>query len=633
MPFGIDVVKRHLVRYGRSSEYRTSRGPQEPDSSDDEWEADAAAKVAAALRSDEKRDSGIQVRGMLQDMYQQVQEIEEAEEKINDITMSALEDSDNITGVNTYPVQFETGEGSRRNESDDVSDLPQTEHPPEDMPFEQWDQEQSPHNEGEQPPGSADRVPNLFNSWMDNVDTAKLEEERLKDARALEDAMKLLFNGSKHTKLGATVMLVNLVATHPGITEKAADDIMATMKNLLPPDNCLPGSLYQAKTLTKRLGLDFKNIDGCINGCSLFDQVETKDLDRCPKCQAPRFKDMFNRTRPLKVLRQFRITPRLQRIFRIPVLSKLMRWHKENPSSDGKVRYPADSRAWKHLDNMDPQIFDTQGFGRDERDVRIQVSCDGICPFKLHKSTWSAWPVITTFLNLPPWLITKKFFTMLALLIPGKAQVPFEFFDVWIRPLIDELKELWNGVPAYDVLKPEGERLFKLRAAVLYTTHDFPGYGTVSGAAHQGYVACPPCGDQLKGKYMFESRKMSYRDARRWVRQDHYIRSDSYNKFFDGQPETRDPPIPKTPAQQRAAFKEYTEYLERKRSRQDDTAGPSGRPRKKNKRSSSPDPSKKHGIKRWSIFYELPYWEVSLLCIIVFDNKFYEFVYRVFLLY
>ena len=81
---------------------------------------------------------------------------------------------------------------------------------------------------------------------------------------------------------------------------------------------------------------------------------------------------------------------------------------------------------------------------------------------------------------------------MLALLIPGKYQVPFEHFDVWIRPLIDELKTLWKGVPAYDVLELKGSRTFNLRAAVLYTTHDFPHYGTVSRASHQGYVACPP---------------------------------------------------------------------------------------------------------------------------------------------
>ena len=85
-----------------------------------------------------------------------------------------------------------------------------------------------------------------------------------------------------------------------------------------------------------------------------------------------------------------------------------MRWHKENESRDGKVRFPADSLAWKKLVTMSPDVCDTMGFRSADTDVRLQISSDGICPFKLHKSTWSTWPVIATFLNLPPWLITKK---------------------------------------------------------------------------------------------------------------------------------------------------------------------------------------------------------------------------------
>ena len=148
--------------------------------------------------------------------------------------------------------------------------------------------------------------------------------------------------------------------------------------------------MYQAKTLTTRLGLDYRNIDNCPNGCVLFDEPETSGLERCSRCSAPRYGDMFNRTRPLKFLRQFRISPRLQRFYRILVLSKLMRWYSENLCTDGKVCYPADSNASKALDNMDPAVLDPKGFGKRVQDVRLQISCDDICPFKLHWSTWSA---------------------------------------------------------------------------------------------------------------------------------------------------------------------------------------------------------------------------------------------------
>jgi hypothetical protein len=46
-------------------------------------------------------------------------------------------------------------------------------------------------------------------------------------------------------------------------------------------------------------------------------------------------------------------------------------------------------------------------------------------------------------------------------------------FDVFMGPLIDELKILWNGVPnTYDAHRKE---LFTLKAILLWTMTDFPG--------------------------------------------------------------------------------------------------------------------------------------------------------------
>ena len=556
----ITEIERHLIKFGRSPDCRTWRGPLEPDSSDEEWERDSTEKIAQALRNTRERDNGLQMRDMLQDIYQQVEEAGATENALNEIAMTALQTSDDITSINE---DDRPSTNSESHPAEGAQDNPGT------------DTDEAVHrDEGDTLPDDCGcgtthaqtcNIPSTLpdDSWQDDGSRERLENERAQDARSLEDAMRLLYNGSQTTKLGATVMVVNLVATHPGITNKAADDIFATIKCLLPPDNCLPGSLYQAKALTNRLGLDFKNIEGCPTGCILFNDEDTKDLDRCTVCNSPRYRDMINRTRPLKVLRFFPVTPRLLRFLRIPALSKLLRWHQENVSKDGKVRYPADSIAWKKLDAMSPEVCDTMGFGTHDTDVRLQISCDGICPFKQHKSSWSAWPVIATLLNLPPWLITKKFFTLLTLLIPGRSQVPFQYFDVWMRPLIEEMKTLWKGVAAYDVLKPEGERVVKLRAAVLYTTHDFPGYGTVSGAAHQGYTACPPCGEQLRGTYAYESRKITYRDSRRWLPLHHTLRSRQFDRLFGGRSENRSSPVTKSPAEQKVAYLKYRDYLSR----------------------------------------------------------------------
>ena len=46
--------------------------------------------------------------------------------------------------------------------------------------------------------------------------------------------------------------------------------------------------------------------------------------------------------------------------------------------------------------------------------------------------------------------------------------------DVYLQPLIDELKELWHtGVETYDYSKNE---IFQMRAALMWTINDFLGY-------------------------------------------------------------------------------------------------------------------------------------------------------------
>jgi hypothetical protein len=59
-------------------------------------------------------------------------------------------------------------------------------------------------------------------------------------------------------------------------------------------------------------------------------------------------------------------------------------------------------------------------------------------------------PIILLNYNLTPWLIKKRFFLMLVLLIPGKESISGNI-DVYLAPLIEELQQLWHGVNAIDV--------------------------------------------------------------------------------------------------------------------------------------------------------------------------------------
>ena len=66
---------------------------------------------------------------------------------------------------------------------------------------------------------------------------------------------------------------------------------------------------------------------------------------------------------------------------------------------------------------------------------------------------------------------------------------------------------------AYDILKDAEFRTFNLREILLWTIHDFPGYGTVTGVAHQGYVVCPMCGPGFRVEHSIELMKQTYTET------------------------------------------------------------------------------------------------------------------------
>ena len=52
------------------------------------------------------------------------------------------------------------------------------------------------------------------------------------------------------------------------------------------------------------------------------------------------------------------------------------------------------------------------------------------------------WLVIVLNFNVVPWLTLKKFFVMLLVIIPGKRSVTGEHFDMYIEPLLEEMRLL-----------------------------------------------------------------------------------------------------------------------------------------------------------------------------------------------
>jgi len=124
-----------------------------------------------------------------------------------------------------------------------------------------------------------------------------------------------------------------------------------------------------------------------------------------------------------------------------------MRWHEEERSKDGKMRHLADGEAWKNFDSLH------EDFSTDSRNVRLGLASDGFNPFRTMSISHSTWPVMMVVYNFPPWLCMKPEYTMLSLLIPG-PQSPVNDIDVYLQPLIQKLKDLWEfGVETYHASK------------------------------------------------------------------------------------------------------------------------------------------------------------------------------------
>ena len=139
---------------------------------------------------------------------------------------------------------------------------------------------------------------------------------------------------------------------------------------------------------------------------------------------------------PSKVFWYFPPIPRFKRMFQSSKTTKHLIWHAKDKEYDGKLRHPSDSSAWKLVDHM------WLDFASKPRNLRLVLSIDGINLHKSMSSRHSCWSVILIIYNLPPWLCMKRKFMMLSLLISGPRQ-PSKNIDVYLSPLVDDLKTLW----------------------------------------------------------------------------------------------------------------------------------------------------------------------------------------------
>lgn len=354
---------------------------------------------------------------------------------------------------------------------------------------------------------------------------AEPNEEANRFDRLLTSAQRELYPGCKsHSRLSFLLKLVHLKDLNHW-SNKSFEMLLKLMKEALPSGDSLPATYYEAKKMLRDLGLGYESIHACVNDCVLF-RNELEENDECPVCKESRWKEHKGKIKrvPRKVLRYFPLILRLQRLFMNKEIASDLRYHSDKRIVEENVlRHPSDGEAWKDLDKRYPWL------AQEPRHLRLGLATDGFNPFGTMSSSYSVWPVIIVVYNLPPWKSMKEPFMLMPLLIPGK-KTPGRDIDVYLRPLVEELKLLFNiGVVTYDASKGD---TFNMRAVVLWTINDLPALGTLFGYATMGYKACPICLDETYSQ-SFRS-KIGFLGHRRYLPIHHRWRK---SKDFNGKNE------------------------------------------------------------------------------------------------
>ncbi|XP_066160022.1 uncharacterized protein, partial [Oryza sativa Japonica Group] len=389
-----------------------------------------------------------------------------------------------------------------------------------------------------------DVADDLGQMLQDAREDCESEKEAHKLDKMLEDHRTSLYPGCEqgHKKLDTTLELLQWKAKN-GVSDKAFGDLLKLFKNILPGGNKLPETTYEAKKIVCPLGLEVHKIHACPNDCILYRGEEYENLEACPVCKALRYKirrddpgevdgQLTKKRIPAKVMWYFPIIPRLRRLFRNKGNARMLRWHAEERQQDGMLRHPADGSQWRNIDRKFKE------FGKDARNIWFGLSTDGMNPFGEMSSGHSTWPVTMCIYNLPPWLCMKRKYIMMPIIIQGPKQ-PGNDIDVYLRPLVEDLKQLWQkeGVPVWDEDKQEE---FNLRALLFVTINDWPALSNLSGQSNKGYKACTYCMDETESTYLKHCRKVVYMGHRRFLAANHPVRKKG--KHFEHKADHRTKP-------------------------------------------------------------------------------------------
>jgi hypothetical protein len=402
----------------------------------------------------------------------------------------------------------------------------------------------------------------------------------------IRESTETIYEGGSQNRLQCAIVLFTLCSLY-SVPHTFLDALLTWIAgDLLPTSNRFPITAYEVKSLLMKLGLKDHQVHCCPDGHVLY-EGEHERLTECPTCHQQRYIPGSNNV-PRRVARYFDVIKHLQRLFKCPQVAQHMTWSDSHRSRGHLMRSVADSEQWKAIDRNEPE------FAIVPTNLRLGLVGDGIIPYKNNAIKHSTWVLLITIYNLPPWLLPKKNFISLALLIPGPKSPTAENIDVYLAPIIRDLLRLWQGVPAINMAKPEGSRRFTLRAMLIWTVNDFPAYGLLSGQQTHGYKGCPLCGPETCAEHAQLLNKMVYLGSRRFLPPDH--RFHRARAAFNNHPEWQMAPDRPTGEECLSWGTAWSTFI----------AGGGAE-------NSNGNPVKLHDVKRRSIFFDLPYWKVHFL--------------------
>ncbi|XP_025980033.1 uncharacterized protein LOC114371726 [Glycine soja] len=158
----------------------------------------------------------------------------------------------------------------------------------------------------------------------------------------IDSKLPLYLGCTTYTRLSVVLALENLKAIF-GWSDKSLTELLVLLKNMLPNENTLPKSHYDAKKILCPVGMEYQKIHACRNDCILYGN-EFAEMRNCPTCGVSRYKvndgennyDVgTNNNHPIKVCWYLLVIPRFKRLLASADESSNHKWHAFGRINDG----------------------------------------------------------------------------------------------------------------------------------------------------------------------------------------------------------------------------------------------------------------------------------------------------------